>query len=473
MTTQKDKIRARLKKSYYSDLLVLAASQTNIQENYMDVITNISVQFSDILRKNGFIKKLQYDPKKFWNFKGKKTIYNIDGGQATVQIPTSAPFGLRVVNYKVRPGDFSSKREDLITEPHVVTDLFDQSDQDTALFDNTVEEEDGLADDLKKMQDGTRIIFEAASALRTLMGELDWPKEGRTKPKKGDIIFLHGPLVNPAASYEISGDRSKKKFPPYSKATYELLLPHRPKTIIGAHKDKDPDKKFRKFIPVYCEIIKKLKESEVPVYGCVERGGVKPCGPFTYQILLSLIKKKLLKQKDVYGIPKDKNNPGMIKIFHNFNISDSSFFDYILDEGEYIDPMPLPKQDESKWPDLVWPWEFWGTLFPDPFATYLKISEHKKPIRIESLNKSESYKDDLSMVYHSSRLLKNYSFPVGLDIVDKLAKTPGWMRKNVRTNAIMVTMRKAMESGDKRAIALARKIAVSSDRSFFNRPKGK
>ena len=71
------------------------------------------------------------------------------------------------------------------------------------------------------------------------------------------------------------------------------------------------------------------------------------------------------------------------------------------------------------------------------------------------------------------RLLKNYSFPVGLDIVDKLAKTPGWMRKNVRTNAIMVTMRKAMESGDKRAIALARKIAVSSDRSFFNRPKGK
>ena len=58
MTTQKDKIRARLKKSYYSDLMVLAASQTNIQENYMDVITNISVQFSDILRKNGFIKKL-------------------------------------------------------------------------------------------------------------------------------------------------------------------------------------------------------------------------------------------------------------------------------------------------------------------------------------------------------------------------------------------------------------------------------
>ena len=89
MTTQKDKIRARLKKSYYSDLMVLAATQTNIQDNYMEVIINLSDKFSNILRKNKFIKKLEYKPKEFWNLKGKKTIYNIDGGQAAVQIPTS------------------------------------------------------------------------------------------------------------------------------------------------------------------------------------------------------------------------------------------------------------------------------------------------------------------------------------------------------------------------------------------------
>jgi len=58
-------------------------------------------------------------------------------------------------------------------------------------------------------------------------------------------------------------------------------------------------------------------------------------------------------------------------------------------------------------------------------------------------------------------------------IVDKLAKTPDWMKRNVRKNAIMITLRKAMESGNKRAVAIARKIAVSSDNSFFNRPKGK
>ena len=47
------------------------------------------------------------------------------------------------------------------------------------------------------------------------------------------------------------------------------------------------------------------------------------------------------------------------------------------------------------------------------------------------------------------------------------------MKRNVRKNAIMITLRKAMESGNKRAVAIARKIAVSSDNSFFNRPNGK
>ena len=51
--------------------MVLAATQTNIQDNYMEVIINLSDKFSKILRDNGYIKKLEYNPKEFWNFKGK------------------------------------------------------------------------------------------------------------------------------------------------------------------------------------------------------------------------------------------------------------------------------------------------------------------------------------------------------------------------------------------------------------------
>ena len=163
----------------------------------------------------------------------------------------------------------------------------------------------------------------------------------------------------------------------------------------------------------------------------------------------------------------------MADILRKYQISDSAFFDYMLDVGEYIDPQEINKQEESKWPISQWDYEYWGLGIPKTFSTYLKVSENKKPIRIETMDVRESYNEDLNMVFHSSRLLKSYSFPVGLDIVDKLAKTPDWMKRNVRKNAIMLTLRKAMESGNKRAVAIARKIAVSSDNSFFNRPKGK
>ena len=82
-----------------------------------------------------------------------KTIFNIDGGQASVQIPTSAPFGLRVVNYKVKH-ETKVPIEDLISDPYVVTDLFDPNSE---LFDQS--DDDGLADDLKKMQDGTKLFL--------------------------------------------------------------------------------------------------------------------------------------------------------------------------------------------------------------------------------------------------------------------------------------------------------------------------
>ena len=58
MATQREKIKARLKKDYYSDLMVLAASQTNIQDNYMEVIINLSDKFSKHTQKEWFYKKI-------------------------------------------------------------------------------------------------------------------------------------------------------------------------------------------------------------------------------------------------------------------------------------------------------------------------------------------------------------------------------------------------------------------------------
>ena len=236
-----------------------------------------------------------------------------------------------------------------------------------------------------------------------------------------------------------------EKYPPYSKSTYDFLLPHRKNAECPEHRDEEPLEIYRKFIPIYCEILKKIKKLDVPVYGCVERPGPKPYGPLTQKLMDNLIYKKILKSNDVYkNTRKPKDPDGMADIIRKFQISDSAFFDYMLDVGEYIAPQEINKQEEHKWPVKHWDYETWGLGIPKSFTTYLKISENKKPIRIETIDVRDSYANDLNMVFHSSRLLKSYSFPVGLDIVDKLAKTPDWMKRNIRKNAIMLTLRKAM-----------------------------
>ena len=59
------------------------------------------------------------------------------------------------------------------------------------------------------------------------------------------MIFLHGPMVNPAAGYEVQGTISGKKYPPYSLETYNFLLPHRKEAELPEHRDEEPLEKYR------------------------------------------------------------------------------------------------------------------------------------------------------------------------------------------------------------------------------------
>ena len=68
-----------------------------------------------------------------------------------------------------------------------------------------------------------------------------------------------------------------------------FLLPHRKEAELPEHKDVEPLEKYRKFIPIYCEILKKIKKCDAPVYGCVERPGAKPYWPLTEQLMENMI----------------------------------------------------------------------------------------------------------------------------------------------------------------------------------------
>lgn len=84
-----------------------------------------------------------------------------------------------------------------------------------------------------------------------------------------------------------------------------------------------------------------------------------------------------------------------------------------MSEEEYISPIALNKNEvrraRDKWQQVV-------GQYPRPYATLLKTTETSFPFRVE-MNEAGKSRDAevLRMLYHTSRLLPRYAFPVGLN----------------------------------------------------------
>jgi hypothetical protein len=78
----------------------------------------------------------------------------------------------------------------------------------------------------------------------------------------------------------------------------------------------------------------------------------------------------------------------------------------------------------------------------------------------------------MAKVYQYARLLPNYAFPVGLDVVDKFAKVPKWMveayRKYIMFNFGRLAQEDAINQKELEHMLLFYHL---HQRSFFNRPK--
>ena len=64
----------------------------------------------------------------------------------------------------------------------------------------------------------------------------------------------------------------------------------------------------------------------------------------------------------------------------------------------------------------------------------------------------------------------SYSFPIGLDVVDKFAKIPNWLSKASRNYHTSYLLKKAIAKRDKNTISLAVKILSKKNRGWSNRP---
>jgi len=467
MNNIEEKIDLRLKKPFFTEMMVLAHTTGVDQKNYLEKVKELAIFIREKLEERNLIKKLEYKPKEFWNFKGEKNIFNIDGGQLSLSVTGSAALGIRVGVYKVKPGDHTKEREDSDESTTLTANITDKT---SSHYD---QDEESFMVKYDKMITVTRMIMEAAEIVKQGNGKGKW----KEIPSQNDLIFLHGPITYEATMYHLA--ENEGVVPPFKKEFCDQILTHQPNYYLEKFKESkgELDKDLRYFIPLYCEITNQIKNLKIPTYGVVERsGGLSSPGPVTKAVLGELYQTKQRREwlisrqcKNSWNVKSAGDKAHAKQIEEEFNkrpLSDSVLFDLILDQGEYIQPVQIIKQWYDKWPR-----SHMSLLehMPEPFSTFVKVSELKRPLKVETLNILDSYDKDINFIYHSSRLLPEYCFPLGLDIIDKLTKVPTWMRNTMRNEYHRKVIRKTMETNNPEYIKLALK-SLMPNRNGWNRP---
>ncbi len=408
--------------------------------NYIEVIEGLAVAIRGNLEALNLIKKTDTNNQKnFWQkFKGEKLFGFIDGGSTDINIPSAAPMGIRVACYLVSPGRRGKDREDFDYVIQMVDELYD-----SVYFDD-------FSPNISQMKDSSRIMCETAGCVNVL-----------ENVKEIDSIFLHGPLVNPVSPY----GASQSSIPPYSKEAITKFMPHLDPENLSPH-NLAKEEERRHFIPIYLEALNFIKGHEKSVYGIVERSMGGSPGILTRAIY------DLLEREGIIDGQTHRKHIGRYNdtgLFENYKITDETLFDMILSPGEYVDPFFIDKQGKTsgKVPDF---WKRVVEKYPDALVTYLQVGENSRPFRIETLKQYDDFNEKIEMIYYSSKLLRGYAFPVGLDIVDKFAKVPNWMNAAVKKEHAIFALKKAIKSGNPKTVSLMKKMLSTKGRDWFLRP---
>ncbi|RDD82031.1 hypothetical protein DVJ77_09625 [Dyella tabacisoli] len=423
----KHRIEARISQGeFLANMLHVVGQQSDqAQSDFVSQLSKIAAVVRDLLESNGFLRKVAYDPQRYWPGVRGKTFAFVDGGVANIDLPSAAPIGIRVGSYVVRPGDESEHRERFNIELSLVDDLYSASG---ALYDD-----DFL--DIAKLRDAARIISELAAAYRIARD---------AKAEGVDAIVLHGPLINPVSPYALDD------FPSFGEGASRTFL---------CNEEWAGPEDERQFASLYLLLLESLRDTGVPVVGAVERSiGRDPV--FIRRLLQTLVDRKDLKEKDAQSVESK---------LRTYGLNDSSLLDVVLGEGEYVTPTPVNRQGpENKWPE-IWKWKIRG--YPSALTTYIKPSDLVLPFRVETFENAANFDEVLSLILHTSRLLPSYGFPVGLDVVDRFAKVPAWLSNRVKGQHQVVLLRRAIETGDPRTVAFAKRVLAAKGRDWLFRPE--
>jgi len=309
-------------------------------------------------------------------------------------------------------------------EKQLVAELFDLSSSQ-GIFED-------LFEDPSKLRDAARFCMEASAAAHCL--------EHRPKP---EFLLMHGALVNPVSAY------ADEYFPAFSPRGLEVLLPGTGTSRIG---------RDAKFVCVYLHLLNILRNSVVNVASVVERASIS-----------TLVSRSLL--DDLKHSPVSSGSADMEALkrkMADYRISDAVLFHAILDEGEYVLPVSVDRNVEAKRPqystDVI-------GQYPKPKVTYVGVGQFAQPLRVEFFDTPPAgFELCLRLVLHASRLMPNYAFPAGLDIVDKFAKVPNWMSRPIHSTMAVQLMKRAIDTGNPKMIEAAKRMLCGTKRDWLFRP---
>jgi hypothetical protein len=309
-------------------------------------------------------------------------------------------------------------------EKQLVAELFDLSSSQ-GIFED-------LFEDPSKLRDAARICMEASAAVQCL---------GR-RPKP-DFLFLHGALVNPVSAY------ADQHFPAFSTRGLEILLRSAERNRTG---------RDAKFVCVYLHLLKALKNSGANVASIVERASTS-----------MLVGTTLLTHLNALSVsPGASVLQEAINKMRDYRIPDVVLFHAILNEGEYISPVAVDRNVEAKRPrysaDVI-------GQYPLPKVTYVGVGQFAQPLRVEFFDAPPAgFETCVRLVVHACRLMPNYAFPAGLDIVDKFAKVPNWMSRPIHSTMAVQLMKRAIDTGDPKMIEAAKQMLCGTKRDWLFRP---
>ncbi|MEI7752435.1 MAG: DNA double-strand break repair nuclease NurA, partial [Candidatus Omnitrophota bacterium] len=425
--SSKSKIRQTIESSHVITQLLAATATLSAQSqsDYLGVLETIATQIREKLEAMGKIKKVEIQHNRLWLSVKNKKIAFIDGGMANMASLGSAPIAIRVGSYVVKPGTEGPEREAFDFEIQLVGELYQSGMAGEGIFD-------GLDEDIDRMKDVARICLETAGAIKL------------AERKEPDFIFMHGPLVNPVSMYSYKG------FPNFSAQGLEFLLPEKERERTGHDAN---------FIRVHLAQLRFLQSCKAVTCGVIERSSNSTLVAQAYINLMC--KDQLITNADA-DVFKQR--------LREFKISDSILFECVLNEAEYMEPIPINKNEyyPGRTPDI---WMQDLKDYPLPSVSFMKPSQMSSPVRVEmfecSLGKAERIFD---LLVHSSRLLPQYAFPAGLDIVDKHSKIPNWMTRPINARLSAQIMKKALETKNPTMINAMRRMLCNSPRDMMFRP---